>query len=641
MIKLVKDKISIIVCVYNTEKYIPKCLDRLLNQTYSNLEIVVVNDGSTDGSLKILKQYAKKYDKIVLLSNERNQGLSYSRNVGLKYASGEYIGYIDSDDYIDETYYEKLMEAIQKNQSDMAVADMKIIYENQDYLEHVSKGCEGEVTKLNLIKNGLAASACNKLFKKELISRYPFSEGKVNEDLAVVLPAIVAAGKVSYVPSQYYYYVQRGNSIQNSRFSDKKFDIFYGVELTLERIQGCEDYEKIKQAIVFEQLIVLLLYVIPKEKNILRRRNILKKFNQYSKKYNIRTNLYFQEFLESVGRKHALYYKLIFTLNCHGFYFFVSILMFLYDVFKSLFRKNLVKLDASLQDLEHLAMKNRALKEQVRISVVVPNYNYSKFLYQRLYSILNQKVKLHEIILLDDCSKDDSRAKIDEIVNVLSKYIKIQKVYNETNSGSAFKQWQKGFELASGDYVWIAEADDYCNENLISKLIKPIIKDSSILISYADTAFIDAKGEILMKTIKPEIDLMKTGHWDHSYVNLGRNEIENYSFLNCTIANVSSCVIKKGNYGAYLEKSGKFKQAGDWLFYVNVMKNGKIAYTNEVLNYYRVHGNNVSSTMDHKKHIGEIEKIHDEFIQEFQLGDFQKKEMKKRIQFLKDCWKVE
>ena len=171
-------KLSVIVSVYNTEKYIEKCLDSLLNQTYKNIEIVVINDCSTDNSLRILKKYAKKYDNIKLLENKENKGLSYSRNIGLDNASGDYIGYIDSDDYIDSDYYEKMMKAIIKEKSDIVITDMKIVYENHSNPDHITKGCNGDVTTLNIIKNGLAASACNKVFKKEIISKYKFSEGK-------------------------------------------------------------------------------------------------------------------------------------------------------------------------------------------------------------------------------------------------------------------------------------------------------------------------------------------------------------------------------------------------------------------------------------------------------------------------------
>lgn len=633
-------KVSVIIAVYNTEKYIEKCLDSLLSQTYPNIELVVVNDCSTDNSLKILKKYTKKYDNIILIDNKENRGLSYSRNIGLENASGEYIGYIDSDDYVDQDYYEKFMTKIIKEKSDMAIADMKIVYEDGSCPDHVTKGCDGEQTKLNFIKNGLAASACNKVFKKEIISKYKFSEGKINEDLAVILPTIVNSNKISYVENNYYYYVQRGGSIQNSGFSDKRFDIFYGVELTLKRIKGCKNYNKISQAIIFEQLIVLLIYVIPKEKNIIRRYQILKKFNQLSSKYNIRQNIYLWQFLEQQGRKHAIYYKIIFKLNCNHFYFLTDLFMLMYDVARKLLKPKNIKLDANMEDLKIVAKKQSKLKEKIGISVIIPNYNYKRFLYQRLYSVLSQTIKINEIIILDDCSNDGSREEIDKIVNELKDIISIKSVYNEINSGSAFKQWEKGFDLAQGDYVWIAEADDYCSKKILSNLIKPIINNKNIVISYSDTAFIDINGNYMVKSIIPEIDILKTGHWNNDYVINGKDEFNNYTYLNCTIANVSSALIRKDDYSKYFKLSGKYKQAGDWLFYANIQHLGDVAFTSKPLNYYRVHGNNVSSVTKKEAHIKEILRIQDYFDNTYGLNSKQKKNVQNRIKFLKKAWKL-
>lgn len=633
-------KLSVIIAVYNTEKYVEKCLDSLLSQTYSNIELVVVNDCSTDGSLKILKKYDKKYDNIILIDNKQNKGLSYSRNVGLENASGEYIGYIDSDDYIDPNYYEKLMKAIVKEKSDVAIADMKIVYEDGSFPDHVTRGCDGDVTKLNIVKNGLAASACNKVFKRELISKYPFSEGKLNEDLAVILPAIISANKISYVEKTYYYYVQRGGSIQNSRFSDRRFDIFYGVELTLKRIKGCQNYNKISQAIIYEQLIVLLIYVIPKEKNIIRRYQILKKFNQLSSKYHIRQNIYFWQFLEQQGRKHAIYYQLLFKLNCNHFYFLADLLIWCYDMARAILKPKGIKIDANIEDLKKLAMRQKTLSQRVSVSVVIPNYNYKRFLYQRLYSILSQGIQLKEIIILDDCSTDGSREEIDKIVKELKEIIFIHSVYNETNSGSAFKQWQKGFELAQGDYVWIAEADDYCSKKLLTKLTKPIIKNPDIIISYANTAFIDTVGNIMVKSIVPQIDLMETGHWDNDYINDGKDEFNNYAYLNCTIANVSSTIIKRADYQKYFKLSGKYKQCGDWLFYANIMQLGKVAYTSDALNFYRVHGENVSSVTKKEAHMKEMKQIHEYYDNTYGLNKMQKKQIQKRYKFLEKAWNL-
>lgn len=633
-------KISVIVSVYNTEKYIEKCLDSLLNQTYSNIEIVVINDCSTDGSLKILKKYAKKYDNIILIENKENKGLSYSRNVGLEKATGEYIGYIDSDDYVDSTYYEQMMKAIKKEKSEIAIADMKIVYEDGSFPDYVSKGCNGEVNTLNIIKNGLAASACNKLFKREIIEKYKFSEGKLNEDLAVILPSIVAAKKISYVENNNYYYVQHTGSIQNSRFSDRRFDIFYGVELTLKRIKGCKNYAKISQAIIYEQLIVLLIYVIPKEKNLIRRHHILKKYNQLSKKYNIRKNQYFWKFLEEQGRKHAIYYKILFKLNCNGLYILADLWMLMYDVLRSLLKAKNVKTDANMDDLIEKAKEQSKLKEKVSVSVVIPNYNYKRFLYQRLYSILSQKEKINEIIILDDCSTDDSRKEIDKIVDELEKYIDIKKVYNEKNSGSAFKQWEKGFSLAKSEYVWIAEADDYCSDKLLKQLVKPVVKNRDIIISYADTAFIDTVGNYLVKSIVPEIDILNTGHWNRNYVNNGKDEFNHYTYLNCTIANVSSCIIKNNNYSRFFKESGKFKQCGDWLLYANIMQLGDVAYSRQTLNYYRIHGSNVSSVTKKQAHMDEMKRVHGYFDEVYGLNKKQKENINKRYKVLAKAWKL-
>ncbi len=633
-------KISVIVSVYNTEKYIEKCLDSLLNQTYSNIEIVVINDCSTDGSLKILKKYAKKYDNMILIENKENKGLSYSRNVGLEKATGEYIGYIDSDDYVDSTYYEQMMKAIKKEKSEIAIADMKIVYEDGSFPDYVSKGCNGEVNTLNIIKNGLAASACNKLFKREIIEKYKFSEGKLNEDLAVILPSIVAAKKISYVENNNYYYVQHTGSIQNSRFSDRRFDIFYGVELTLKRIKGCKNYAKISQAIIYEQLIVLLIYVIPKEKNLIRRHHILKKYNQLSKKYNIRRNQYFWKFLEEQGRKHAIYYKILFKLNCNGLYILADLWMLMYDVLRSLLKAKNVKTDANMDDLIEKAKEQSKLNEKVSVSVVIPNYNYKRFLYQRLYSILSQKEKINEIIILDDCSTDDSRKEIDKIVDELEKYIDIKKVYNEKNSGSAFKQWEKGFSLAKSEYVWIAEADDYCSDKLLKQLVKPVVKNRDIIISYADTAFIDTVGNYLVKSIVPEIDILNTGHWNRNYVNNGKDEFNHYTYLNCTIANVSSCIIKNNNYSRFFKESGKFKQCGDWLLYANIMQLGDVAYSRQTLNYYRIHGSNVSSVTKKQAHMDEMKRVHGYFDEVYGLNKKQKENINKRYKVLAKAWKL-
>lgn len=635
-----KPKISVIVPVYNVENYVSKCLDSLFKQTYENLEIIIVDDCSTDKSKQVVSKLIEGKDNVKFLSNKKNSGLSFTRNRALEVASGDYIGYIDSDDYVPYDYYEQLVTTALEKEASVVVCDIKSVFTSSGQVLRTSCGTL-ENKRIDFINNGLAASACNKLFKKEEISKYKFAEGKVNEDLAVILPIIIKADKVAYNDKTFYNYIQRDNSIQNQSFSLKRFDIFYGVAETLKRIAGVEDFEEYKEAIVFEQLIMLFIYVIPKEPSFTKRVKWLRKFNKMSREYDIRKNHFLWDFLAGQGTKHKYYYKLLLKLNCNGFAISSSFLIGFYNFYRKRFVREVIREKITMDDLIRLAkIQNELALSDITISVVIPNYNYERFMYQRLYSILSQHQKLNEIIILDDCSTDDSRKLITEMVDKLSPYIDIRKVYNETNSGSAFKQWQKGFSLAKSDYVWIAEADDYCSEDLLDYLVKPLKKYSDVMISYSDTAFIDVFGNITLKSIKSEIDIQKSGHWNKSYVNDGISEIKDYSYLNCTIANVSSCLIKNGDYNKYLEKSGSYKQAGDWLFYVNIMRKGKIAFCNKALNYYRVHGNNVSSTMNRKKHIDEINKIHSYYCKEFNLDEYHKEMMQKRVDFLKACWKV-
>ena len=230
---------------------------------------------------------------------------------------------------------------------------------------------------------------------------------------------------------------------------------------------------------------------------------------------------------------------------------------------------------------------------------------------------------------------------IDNIYDALKDTINIRKVYNEKNSGGAFPQWAKGITEASGDYVWIAEADDYCNKNMLKELLKPLKNNENIRIAYVDTAFTDKKGNIFLKTIKPEIDIMKTGHWDNDYINDGKEEIANYTFLNNTIANVSSCIIKKDDYSDIYEEIEKYRQSGDWIFYLNVMAKGKIAYVNKTLNYYRVHDSQITSQMKKEKHLEEIKNIYNMISNKFGSNDFQEREREKRLAFLKEVWNID
>lgn len=633
--------ITVIVPCYNVEKYIDKCVQSLINQTYKNLEIILVDDCSTDNTWKIINKYSKNYENIKCIKNEKNRGAGYSRNIALKQAKNDYISFIDSDDYIEDNYYESMMKQLKLEKSDLIVCDIFVKYDSVDGTNQRSTACEGKIEKYNFIHNGLAASPCNKIFKKQDLLKYPFPEGIMNEDIATVLAIIINSKKISYNNEVYYNYVQRKSSVQNSSLSNSRLDIFKSLDILEKRVPINKKNIKYWEAIIYNQIIMFLIYVIPKEQDKKKRKYFLKQFDLLSRKYNIRQNHLWWTFLSVQGKKHRIYYRLLLKFNCTGLYNLSNNLISFYHTYNNKIKKSVIKENITIQDLEKQAKIQKDLKEnKYKISVVIPNYNYEKFMLQRLYSILYQTVKIDEIIILDDCSTDNSRKLIDEIVEKLKDYINIKKIYNETNSGSAFKQWEKGFNFAKGDYVWIAEADDYSEKNFLKTVIKPLKKYDDIKISYVDTAFIDKDGYVIMRSIKPEIDILKTGHWDKDFINNGIDEISDYAYLNCTIANVSSVLFKNDNYSSFFKESGKFKQAGDWLFYVNVISQGKIAYSNKPINYYRVHGNNVTSVTKKQAHFNEIVKIHDKISKIIKLNKKQKKNINERYKFLKKVWNI-
>lgn len=175
-------KLSIIVPVYNSSKYLYKCINSLLNQTLSDMEIILIDDCSTDNSLYIIDNYKKLYpNKIKVLVNNENKGTGYSRNKGLFIATGEYIGFIDSDDYIEHDMYEKMYVAAVNKDNDIVVTNMDLKYSGLD-LSFLSRKCLTEQNRFNIkdYKEYLVnakPSCCNKIYRNELLKNEKFPEG--------------------------------------------------------------------------------------------------------------------------------------------------------------------------------------------------------------------------------------------------------------------------------------------------------------------------------------------------------------------------------------------------------------------------------------------------------------------------------
>lgn len=257
-------KISIIVPVYNTEKYVQFCLESLIKQTYKQLEILVINDGSTDNSKLICDKIAQQDNRIKVLT-KNNGGLSDARNYGLINATGDYIGFVDSDDYVSENLYEELLTGILQKNADIAVAAINQVDEKGTVLavraipesNIILSTYEG--MKELLYSQRISNSVCNKLFKKELFSEIKFPVGKLYEDEYVTYKLFYKATSIYISSRAFYCYRYNANSITHSKFSEREFDRIIASE---EKIKFCDNkYPQLsylaKRYLVYDAIIAL------------------------------------------------------------------------------------------------------------------------------------------------------------------------------------------------------------------------------------------------------------------------------------------------------------------------------------------------------------------------------------------------
>ena len=230
---MIKEKISIIVPVYNVEAYLERCVESILKQTYTNLEILLVNDGSTDKSGELCDKLALRDHRIRVIHKE-NGGLSDARNRGIDEASSNLIGFIDSDDYIDEDMYETLYRQMVASKADLSMCGHYDVY-HQIPEKQVAKIKTWELMPEEAIKmvmeaKILSVTAVNKLYKKALFEQLRFRIGKIAEDAFIMVDLIHQCSKIVATNEKKYYYVHRENSITTQKFSFKFLNVIEAYE---------------------------------------------------------------------------------------------------------------------------------------------------------------------------------------------------------------------------------------------------------------------------------------------------------------------------------------------------------------------------------------------------------------------------
>lgn len=259
-----KNLVSIVVPIYGVEKYLKKCVDSLLNQTHQDLDIILVDDGSPDLCPEICDEYAK-LDKRIRVIHKKNGGLSSARNAGINAALGDYICFIDSDDYVSENFVETLYFELIKHNCDYVACNFDYIYNEEGkgvlLYNFKNKNFENEEIIDNLFGkyNLMLTIACNKLYKKSLFNKVKYTEGIIHEDEDIAYRIAEKCKRVRIINNVLYHYFQRMGSITNNRNVEKK-EIM--IEIARKRYQYIKENYSSKRIISKASYLYLIFYVV-------------------------------------------------------------------------------------------------------------------------------------------------------------------------------------------------------------------------------------------------------------------------------------------------------------------------------------------------------------------------------------------
>jgi glycosyltransferase, group 2 family protein len=299
-------KVSVIIPVYNVENYLRKCLDSLVNQTLKDIEIIVVNDGTTDNSQEIINEYVKKYPKKVVSIIQENGGQGAARNTGLLHAKGEYIGYVDSDDYVEENMYEELYKKAKEEDSDIVICGNNVVKENYELFSKEDVDKEFLLGKM---------AVWNKIYKKNIIvdNKIQFRSKVWYEDLDFTMKVYFSSKKISYVDKPLYNYLLREGSTMNNNNIKRNLELIEAFDSLIDYCKDKKIYNKAKDEIEF--LCIYHMYIFATTR-VLNTNNkykdkieIINKFKNYinSNFPNFKQNKY----LYLLPKRRKLIYNLI------------------------------------------------------------------------------------------------------------------------------------------------------------------------------------------------------------------------------------------------------------------------------------------------------------------------------------------
>lgn len=316
-------KLSIIVPVYNVELYLEKCLNSLIYQSLKDIEILVVNDGSKDNSQRIIDEFYEKYpEKIVPLIKE-NGGLSDARNFGLDRATGEYIGFVDSDDYVSETMFEEMYRLAKKHDAEMVICNLQKVDEHGNITQKLTQ-IPNMPEKIDLkshlsVFSDLSYFACNKIFHRKLFQDKRFKKGVHFEDIQLVPQLLLKCKTLAQTQNFHYQYLERSDSITKTH-TEKGLDIFRAVE-DVEKAFEKSDYKNCREALknfqILEGVYTFLAYLafVKDEATYQKMSSELRSFmdkNKLSVLKILKYQRFSKNYIVSLSIKKQIYYLLYF-----------------------------------------------------------------------------------------------------------------------------------------------------------------------------------------------------------------------------------------------------------------------------------------------------------------------------------------
>jgi Glycosyltransferase len=485
-------KITVIMSIYNDESTMERSIDSLVHQTLKGIEVIIIDDCSTDHSSAIAKRYAQNNENIRFIQNNTNKGLGANENQGVREAKGEFIGFLDGDDYVSHDFYEKLYNRLQRSNSDVVVGNFFLVWPDSNTVSQITSENlflaihpQEEPLKYNqqCLLPGLVvaghwggSSSCTKLIRKKLLVDSPFFEGRCCDDLSAVLPIVAQVEKVAYVPDAYYYYVQSNGSMERGAPLERRLDAFSSIGEALLR------YQKANVDIHYSYLLAAnsLLNVAGDLLNDSGNKNVPDLYN-----------VIYDRLTEKVSANYLSHL----LDERENPYIAASLNRFAPDKIakcqKAIQLFCLQRADAGTKSISSAKLP--------LVSIIIPVYNGENYLKEAIESALSQTYRNKEIIVVNDGSKDTGATEF--IARAYGNKIR----YFRKENGGVASALNHGIEKAQGRYIsWLSHDDLYEPDKVEQEVDLLLSLDNEKSVVFCAYKTIGPNGDVLQEYHLPD-----------------------------------------------------------------------------------------------------------------------------------------